>query len=197
MEKLYFSYKNYDSAIIFYENAYQLGDSSAYLYQKLGVAHYFYADQMDTSNNIQKQLFYSVSRHTLEKAFRIEPNAVTCYFLALANQKLERPDAAVYYFDIARDLIIPGFLPELLIHEAEAYINLENYREAAEYYKKAFAINGDNTPLLLVIGGIYENNISDYDSAIHYYKQYLNKVTVNSELNSKLKKRINELKKSL
>jgi tetratricopeptide (TPR) repeat protein len=193
---VYFSIGQYIKALINYSVTMRAGDTTAYLLQKTGIGYYLNAVKEDSVDVVRKDTGYSLSVRILEKSLLLEDNPVTLYYLAQAEQKLGNYKKALDYFNRAIKIIIPGFLPEIYLRMGECYSALNDYPKMLNSYKGALLFNPDNPALLLNIAEVYEKGMSDNASAIIYYKEYLERDTLNNENTAKVKLKINKLNKN-
>jgi tetratricopeptide (TPR) repeat protein len=192
---VYFSGGKYVEALHNYSVSMRNGDTTEYLLQKTGIAHYLNAVKMDSMEVIRKNVGYTLAVNILEKSLLLEDNPVTYYYLAQAEQKLGNYKESIDYFNKAIKIIIPGFLPEIYLHLGECYSSLYNYTEMLKSYKAAYLMDPDKSALLLYIAEVYEMNMSDKTSAVAYYKEYLKNDTLNNDVTARVKQKINKLTK--
>src|ERR1017187_145474 len=192
---VYFSGGKYMDALHNYSVSMRCGDTTAYLLQKTGIGHYLNAVKVDSIFITRKIVGYNLAVKILEKSLLLEDNTVTYYYLAQAEQKLGNYKESIDYFNRALKIIIPGFLPEIYLHMGECYSKLNDYPEMLKSYKAALLFEPDNTVLLRNIADVYEKGLSDNASAVKYYKEYLEKDTLNNEVTDKVKQKINKLTK--
>lgn len=192
---VYFSGGKYMEALHNYSVSMKNGDTTAYLLQKTGIGHYLNAVKMDSTEVIRKNVGYSLAVKILEKSLLLEDNPVTYYYLAQAEQKLGNYKESIDYFNKALKIIIPGFLPEIYLHLGECYLSLYQYSEMLKSFKAAYLFDPDKSALLLYIAEVYEMNMSDKTSAVAYYKEYLKNDTLNNDLTTRIRQKINKLSK--
>ena len=181
-----------------------LGDSTATIYQKLGLSYYFIAACEDSSGQQDTLLYYRIENYTnaleaFEKAFILENNnPITCYYAGLTCDKLGFYELEIFYFNEAISLIIPEYTGSIYKYLGRAYQLKEKYENAISAYKKALFYNPDLKDLPFYIAVIYETNLKDYGAALNYYQILLNeKDNVPKDFRDYAQKKIKELKKKL
>ncbi|MCU7496533.1 MAG: tetratricopeptide repeat protein [Ignavibacteria bacterium] len=177
----YFEAKIYDYASSSYTKAVFYGDSSAYVYQKLGISQYSYANQLDSIKASQKMKNYTFAIKALQAALSKDSSAITFYFLASANQKIGNYEKSVGLFRKAIELIMPGVLPDIYLRLSESLLNLKEYDKVIDIYETVLKLRPNYSELLYKIGHIYENIYHNKANAAKYYKEYMKCKDIGSE----------------
>ncbi len=157
----YLSLEKYLKARKDYSKALTLGDSSAYLYKKIGVTYYYLND-------------YAAALYALQKsAQKKADDPLVYYFLGLAQKSLNMPDKAIASFHTALKLSFPTFLPDLYFYLADAYTTKKNYKMALKYYKETLEVDPERKIVLFYMATIYDKYYKDLQVPLRYYQQFL------------------------
>jgi tetratricopeptide (TPR) repeat protein len=170
-------------------------DTTSYLLQKYGISCYLNAVKTDSNYNIKKSVGFNLAKDALTKAYEMDKNPVTLYFLAQASQKLGDDSLAINYFNQALLIIIPTFMSDLYLHLSDSYLSLKDYSNVVKSFNNAFFYNPENKSLLLNIGELYEKELKDKDMALKYYESFIKSNPDNIKLNADIEARIRVLAK--
>jgi len=161
----YLSYLNgeYQEAIYSLEKCLSFNDISDFTHRYLGYSLF------KTGN-------YDSARVYLIKAFTVDStNAELCYVLGLACDYSYYRVEGISYLEQSIRLQTPA--PELLsrIYQdlASAHTGLYKYDEALDDYRKAYSSTPEDTILLFRLAYHFDNWIADRDSAVYYYRMFL------------------------
>ncbi len=159
----YFASQKYFKAITQYKNALQAGDSSAYLFKKLGASYYY-------TNNFPSALL------ALKKSIRKDQqDPIPFYFLGLTQKALALPKKAIVSFEQAIRLSLPSYLPDIYFHLAESYQRQKVYSKAIAMYKKVLEMDSTQIMPLFYLATIYDQYYKDRQVPLRYYQQFLEK----------------------
>ncbi len=157
----YLSLQKYIKARQDYLKALTLGDSSAYLYKKIGVAYYYLND-------------FAAALYALQTSARKKADdPLVFYFLGLAQKNLNMPDKAITSFNTALMLIFPTYLPDLYFNLADTYTTKKDYVTALKYYKKVLQVDPKRKIVLFYMATIYDKYYKDLQVPLTYYRQFL------------------------
>ncbi|MCD6376734.1 MAG: tetratricopeptide repeat protein [Caldisericaceae bacterium] len=157
----YFAVKKYYQAIAHYQKARQQGDSSAYLYKKLGAAYYYAND-------------YSSALLALKKSIKKDnKDPISFYFLGLVQKELSLNDKAIGSFQKAIALSLPGYLPDVYFHLADAFQKKKQYASAINFYKKVLETDTTRVMPLFYLATIYDAYYKDRQIPLKYYQKFL------------------------
>lgn len=174
---IYFNLDRYADAISYYSKAVKYGDSSAYVFQKLGVSHYNRAGKLDSSKTKFLSYHYSEAVKMLSKSMDKDYNPVTIYFLAKAYNKTGEYKKAAELLTSSVSLIIPGLMYDIYLSLAENYLAMKDYKNTIEAYKSVLHFNPGKTEMLAKIAELYDSALQDKKMALRYYSDYLDSVS--------------------
>ncbi|WP_456440377.1 tetratricopeptide repeat protein, partial [Caldithrix abyssi] len=157
----YFATGKYDQAIYHYRSALQAGDSSAYVFKKLGAAYYYINDYPSALLSLKK----SVKRD--------DQDPITYYFLGLTQKALNLQKAATVSFNKAIRLSVPEYLTDIYFHLAETYQKQKNYARAISMYKKIMETDSSQVMPLFYLATIYDDYYKDRQTPLRYYQKFL------------------------
>ncbi len=144
-----------------FSRALALGDSTAYLYKKLGVTFYYLND-------------FAAALFALQKSAKKDASdPVVFYFLGLTQQNLGLTKKAIHAFRQALALIFPGYLPDLYLQLAQCYVAQDDYPGALECYKEIRRIAPEQKLVLFYMATLYEKFYKDLKVPLQYYQKFL------------------------
>ncbi len=153
--------KKYMPARKDFSRALALGDSTAYLYKKLGVTFYYLND-------------FTAALFALQKsAEKDASDPVVFYFLGLTQQNLGMTKKAIRSFNRALNLVFPSYLPDLYLQLAQCYVAQDDYSKALEYYKEIMKIAPERKIVLFYMATLYEKYYKDLNVPLQYYQKFL------------------------
>ncbi len=144
-----------------YLKALSLGDSSAYLYKKLGVSYYYLND-------------FSGALFSLKRSVQLnQEDPLTHYFLGLTQKALNLPEKALISFKQTIELARPDYLTDVYLQMADSYSNLKQYQQALAAYKKVLEMNPERKIVLFYMAVLYDKYYKDRTVPLRYYQQFL------------------------
>ncbi|NOX88377.1 MAG: tetratricopeptide repeat protein [Calditrichaeota bacterium] len=157
----YFSLQKYDKAAADYLNAMNRGDTTAYLFKKLGVSYYYIND-------------FGAALLALQKS--VQKNAqdpIAFYILGLTQKELNMPDKAISSLNKALRLSVPDYISDVYFHLADSYNKNKQYRQALDAYKKVLEYNPQRKLVLFYMATIYDRYYKDRQTPLRYYQKFL------------------------
>jgi len=182
----YFARKDYGQAKKYYEEYFAAGGDSLYnLMLNYGVSTYFSKDE---------QLAISV----LEKCETLNPNdPYVMFYLSLCYKKLAKLEDAEFYMQLAIELSMPGFLPEMYHHLGQILGQQRKFEESIEALKKANELAPDSYEVLFEIATTYEEFNANKTLALNYYQVYLQEAGESAKNVNYALERIKKIKEDL
>ncbi len=162
MGDIFFIVPNYSTASLYYLRAVSLGDSSSLTQKNIGICYYWEQDY----DSAESYLTRSISLNSSD--------AISYYYLGASYKAQKRYKDAIYNFQQAAALLKNDFLSNTYIQLGASYQFYKKYQLAVEYYKDGLRENPSNTSTLFFIASVYDNNLHNNNTALYYYKRYLN-----------------------
>lgn len=158
----YFAQKEYENAKKYFEVYFAAGGDSLFnLMLNYGISSYFSKDE---------PLAISV----LKKCESLNPyDPFVLFYLSLSYKKLGKLDVAADKMQMAIDLSVPGFLPEMYHHLGQIFGLQRKFEESIEALKKANELDPENYETLFEIATTYEEFSSNKTLALNFYRVYL------------------------
>ncbi len=157
----YLSMEKYLPARQDYSKALTLGDSTAYVFKKIGVAYYYLND-------------FAAALYALQKSVQKKADdPLVFYFLGLAQKSLHMTDKAIASFRKALALALPTYLPDLYFNLADSYTSRKDYPTALSYYKQVLQVAPERKIVLFYMATIYDKYYKDAQVPLRYYQQFL------------------------
>ena len=172
--EVYFKLKRYRSAITKYLQSVTFGDSTAEVYQKLGLSYYSLANAGSLKKGESSEKFLENAFETLTISVELDgKNPITAMYLGLIYKDRKDYKSAIKYFEKALNLIYPSYLDVLYINLGASYDLAGNLKNAIEAYREARKYAPDKPELLFYLASAYDRFYKDKNVAIKYYRKFL------------------------
>ncbi len=178
-----FKMKKYLSAANQYKNAIIIGDSSAAMYQKLGLSLYSSVASRDSIDAKEKEdkLFEAVDAFQISLEKEDSSNPLTLTYLGFCHKTLKNYDAAIDYLNKALDSMTPGYIDKVYKNLGASYELKNNFPDAIKAYNNSLKYSGGETlDIVFRLATLYDRFYADKSVALAHYKKYL-KLSDNSE----------------
>ncbi|MFZ1289064.1 MAG: tetratricopeptide repeat protein [Melioribacteraceae bacterium] len=176
--------KLYNETIMKYLYAITINDTSANVYQKLGLSYYYLSFTNTYINSDVRSLKLREGINALLVAVDKDENDPTSFlYLGLCYKELEINDTAITYFEKTLNKIFPDYLSEVYMNMAGSFDEIGNYVNAIKSYKESLNYNLDKKIVNFYLANIYERYYSDKNVAVLYYKKFVDESV---ELDEKL-----------
>jgi len=197
--EVYYKKKQYEEAIIKYLYLISVGDSTAQIYQKLGMSYYYFSFTKNVGSKKMRTMKLREGIAALEKSYRKEnDDAVTALYLGLCHKTLEEYKTAVQYFEESLNKMFPSYIGEVYKNLAISDEQIKNYKDAILNYREAIKFLPEQKSLLFYLASVYDRYYKDKKIALRFYKKFL---TDNGNADPKLieysKKRVKKLDKDI
>ncbi len=171
--ELYFKLKKYRSAVAKFNQCVILGDSTADLYQKLGLSYYSLANNSDSSKSSNGD-FFDEAFKSFTISYKLDnKNPITAMYLGLIYKEKDEYETAVKFFERSLDLIFPSYLDVLLINLGASYELTGDLKNAIKAYKEARKYAPHKAEILFYLGSVYDRYYKDKSVALKYYGKFL------------------------
>lgn len=175
----------YSDAVVMYQRALALGDSSASIWKMLGTAQHF-------SGNSEG------AEASLHRSFVIDTaDASTTFYLGVVKRRLDKLDESLAFLHRAVGTLTAGLLPDAYTQLAVTSEAAGNVRHAIRYYKKAFDVNPSKSETIFHLAAVYDSHYADRSVASLYYRKFLSTSQGESDLTDYATKRLGFLKEQL
>ncbi len=159
--ELAFKQDSLDAAGAAYENAVQLGDSSASTFRRLGIVR------------------IGLGRHAaaldaLRRArARDSTNARTHFYLGVAYREVDSLHQSARAFERAIDLVADDVLGDAYLQAAVTYDALDDLPAALDAYKTALRVQPGRVEVYFHLATLYDRYYRDKTTAALYYRKFL------------------------
>jgi len=134
----------------------------------------------------------------LEKCETLNPNdPYVMFYLSLCYKKLAKLEDAEFYMQLAIELSMPGFLPEMYHHLGQILGQQRKFEESIEALKKANELAPDSYEVLFEIATTYEEFNANKTLALNYYQVYLQEAGESAKNVNYALERIKKIKEDL
>jgi len=190
--------QKYEMAIWDLEKAGTLDSTDVFIQKYLGLSYH-------------EEKRYEEARRALLNAFMLDSNdAETAFFLGSSCRWSRFEEEGVKYYKKSIELRKPDAMDmkNAYLQLAELYKVLHRFNEALESYEMALEYDTSDYTIYFKIGQVYDQNLNQKKTAIHYYKKFLNNGPTNQQLFTQatgsseglaqhVKERIDKLKQDL
>lgn len=150
-----------DSAIVAFQTAHNLGDSSTVTIRNLGKGYYLTGR-------------YQAAQPLLRRAFQADSShAATALFLGVIHNTQGRPDSSLYYLDRAAHLLGRSTLANVYEQMGDAYKQQEAYAKAIDADRTALALAPEKVAILFHLATLYDDYYADPGPAHQHYRLFL------------------------
>lgn len=197
--EIYFKNNNYFGAIKHYLNVVITGDSTAPVYQKLGLSYYLAATSGSYPNEQEKNRKLEEGINALNKAFEKDSTqALTQFYLGITYKELSQYEKAIEHLNTAVKLVFPDYLDDIYTHLGISYELNNNYILAIENFQKALKENPLRSNIIYYLAALYDKFYSDKSVALTYYRKFLKEAeSPDEKLKSYAEERIEKLKEEI
>lgn len=172
--EIYFKKNNYFGAVKHLLNIIVAGDSTAPVYQKLGLSYYLSATSGSFPDEKEKYKKLNEAINALNKAFEKDSEqALTQFYLGISYKELSDFENAVNHLSKAVSLAFPDYLDDIYTHLGISYEQNKNYPLAIENFQKALKENPLKKNILFYLASLYDKYYSDKSVALIYYKKFI------------------------
>jgi tetratricopeptide (TPR) repeat protein len=189
--------KLYNEAIIKYLYAITIDDTSANVYQKLGLSYYYLSFTNTYINSDVRELKLNEGIEALKTSMgKDTDDPVNPLYLGLCYKELAQNDTAIKYFEETLNKVFPEYLDEVYYNLGGSYDEIGNYIEAIKTYREALKFNPEKKVMYFFLANIYERYYADKNVAVLYYKKFVDEsVAADEKLISYSLNRISTLTK--
>jgi len=159
LAKLEYSRQKWSLAANCCEKLISLGDVSAVILTRLGIAYY----------NLNNYKCAIESFGQIDSLFQTE---TTCYYTGASYKKLKDYANALLWFQKTIDAGISSNTNVYYTEMADTYETIKNYHKAEFDYKKAIEFK-DEALTYYSIANLYDTELKDHKMALLYYKKFL------------------------
>ncbi|MCF8430287.1 MAG: tetratricopeptide repeat protein [Melioribacteraceae bacterium] len=194
-----FNQKNYVSSIKYYLNTTLAGDTSATIYQKLGLSYYF----LSTSGNLKSDEVINLKLNSAIDALKAsiekdEDNALSYLYLGLSYKELDSLEKAIEFLELSQKKAIPDYISDIYTHLGISYELLVDYPNSISSYQNALKYNDEKSNLYFYLGSVYDKWYKDKSVPLMYYQIYLTKTNnQNPIMTNYAQERIEQLKEAV
>ncbi len=194
---IYYSQKNYASAVNSIVRIIANGDESAQLYQRLGICYHQIAVQNFVGEAQNKKLESAVE--ALNKSIELDSTqSLTQLYLGMTYKELEKHEEAITHLNKAVELIYPIYTSAIFTNLAIVFSREEKYAEAIKNFKLAKKFDQDNPNYYYYLASTYDQYYYDKQVPMIYYQMYLSSGdSLDPALQKYARTRIEELKETV
>ncbi len=157
----FFEQKKYDQAVGDYLQAMDAGDSSAYLFKKLGLSYYHIDD-------------LAAALLALQNAVRKDKeDPLSLYYLGLTYKELGAKDKAIQRLNQTIRAAIPSYIADVYFELADSYQQNGQYEQALGAYQKVYEFDPQRKLIWFYIAMIYDRHLKERQTALRYYQRFL------------------------
>lgn len=194
---IYFSEKNYSSAVNAIVRLIANGDESAQLYQRLGICYHQIAVENFVGDAQIKKLESAIE--ALDKSVEFDSTeSLTQLYIGMTYKELGKNEEAIKHLQKSLELIYPSFTSAIYTNLAIVYNRSEKYADAIRSFKSAKEFDEDNPNYFYYLASTYDQYYYDKKVPLIYYQMF---VSSSDSLEPSLEKyaltRIEELKESV
>ncbi len=158
--------KDYKTAVSRFHQCLRAGDSSLFVYRKLGLSYY-------------KQEVFDSAEMFFAQAFIMDTSdAETCFYYGVAATRSFLADTGIVYLNKTLGLMMPPeqFLTNIYVELAEAYNNKDREEDALKILEKIHAIYPENKRLFFRLGYQHDYYFHNVDQSLEYYELFVKDV---------------------
>ncbi len=159
----YYLLQDYNTAKQRFLQCIEAGDTSIFVYRKLGLTYY------------KQQVFDSAERYFRKAFFLDTTDAETCFYYGVSASRSFMPTIGILYLSKTMQMVMPSenFLTNIYIELSEAYNSCRRSDTALIILEKGASIFPQNKRFLFRIAYQYDQMLNDSEKAIPYYEAYL------------------------
>jgi tetratricopeptide (TPR) repeat protein len=155
--------KDYKTAVSGFRKCLRSGDSSLFVFSKLGISYY-------------KQEIFDSAELYFRQAWELDTtDAENCFYYGVSASRSFLADTGILYLNKTLQLVMPSeaFLTNIYVELAEAYNNKSDYNKALEVLEKIHSTYPDNKRTWFRIAYQYDYYLRDRDKALENYELYM------------------------
>lgn len=166
--------KDYNTAKTRFLSCLQAGDSSMFVYRKLGLTYY------------KQEVFDSAELYFRKAYFLDTTDAETCFYFGVSASRSYLPDTGARYLNKTFQKVMPSetFLINIYSELAEAYNNRRMPDTALAILEKGLAVFPENKRLIFRIAYQLDQLLNKPQQSMPYYERFLKDVVVSENENS-------------
>lgn len=171
---VYYKKDQYHEAILKYLSAITMGDTSAIIYQKLGMSYYYMSFTSSFINTDTRELKLNEGIEALKIALDKDKNdPLNSLYSGLCYKELNEEETAVKYFEETLDKVYPDYLGEVFYNLASSYDKMGDYVNSIQSYKKALDYKPEKQLINFYLANIYDRYYKDKSVAVLYYQKFV------------------------
>ncbi|MEI6123259.1 MAG: hypothetical protein WCQ95_06475 [Bacteroidota bacterium] len=155
--------KDYKTAVSRFRRCLVVGDSSLFVYRKLGLSYY-------------KQQVFDSAELFFRQAFVLDTtDSETCFYYGVSAARSFLADTGLLYLNKTLCLVMPSesFLTNIYVEMAEAYNNKGDYSNALAVLQKIHSMYPENKRLYFRIGYQYDYYLNNLNYALENYELFI------------------------
>jgi tetratricopeptide (TPR) repeat protein len=175
---VFYKNKQYEEAIIKYLYTITIGDTSAQIYQKLGLTYYYLSFNSTYKQPEVRELKLNEAIEAFQKSYlKDTDDPITTLYLGLCYKEIRNYDKSINYLEETLKKVFPEYIGEIYSNLGISYGATKNYIESIKAYKEALQYNSEKRTLHFYLANIYDNYYADKSVAVLYYKKFVDENT--------------------
>lgn len=171
---VFYKKSKYHEAIIKYLYTTTIGDTSASIYQKLGMSYYYLSFTSSFINADIRTLKLNEGIKALNTAVsKDSDDPLNWLYMGLCHKELNEHDTAIKYFEETLNRVFPDYLGEVFYNLGASYDKVGKYVESIHAYKEAFSYKPEKQLINFYLANIYDRYYKDKSVAVLYYQKFV------------------------